>query len=1032
MTCCAQTRRRHFNWLAALSPVLSFLTVLSVIAAAPAQQLPIRNYAVAQGLRAAWVNNVFQDSKGYIWAISNDFADRFDGYRFENYTAREQLGDSVYFASIAEDHRGRLWFATFGWAGQLGKGVARLIDNPGEAQSLRRRGLTATPEANFVFYPVGDSAQSMAIEKLLFDSDNALWCLTAAGLYRARETSTDDLEFELVVAGTESAGSPAAFADSQGRLWFGLRNELVEVVSGNILRYRLSDGAGGFQINAVTQDRNGRLIAASHRELFEFVESGDPNRRGQWNKIPLALLPKQDISSLAFDSEGALWIGTLQGLIKYSNGRQFLYTTAQGLSSQYIASLCLDREGDLWIATGGGGLSKLSGEMIVSYTELEGLPDRWTSLVRDRQGRIFAVTGAAGIAEIKEQKALFVHGSEAHSYTGNELVVQDRLGNWWIGTTTGLFRYEGPTLQFHRGRKFTKADGIPEAEVRKVFEDSAGQIWVSLVDEYLYRFEPGTRVHPISERERLAAEGFTTGIITMLDDDSGTLWFSSHSQLGRMKDGRITVLHSSDGLPETRVRALFKDSRGWLWMGLRNRGISVTRDPNAEQPVFTNYSTKTGLSGDTIWAITEDNFGRVYLGSNNGIDRLDVEKGQVSNISTKNGLAGDTVNRLIKDEEGNIWAGTNGGVSRYDPRVERTLRLAPPIYFDRVSVAGDAFTLGRGATQLAQGSLAPSHNTVRIEFVGLSFWGEQSLRYQYKLEGIDQDWSPPSEGRSVNYARLDSGSYRFVVRAITREGVTSQQPAVMEFRVLPPIWRRWWFVSIAIAMAGGAVYALYRYRVSRLLELERLKTRIASDLHDEMGSGLGSIGILSELAADDGVDETVRRQLALKIARTSGELGTALGEIVWALHPGSVTLESLAAHLTERAGRLFPGPGTSFATDFPPQWPHVPLSIGVRRNLLLIGTESLHNAARHACAKTVVLGLRQAGKKWVMWISDDGIGIGGDAIVRNGSRSGLGLHSMRRRAEEIGAQISWTSPGGRGSVVTVTFTPLGKERGAPN
>jgi signal transduction histidine kinase len=206
-----------------------------------------------------------------------------------------------------------------------------------------------------------------------------------------------------------------------------------------------------------------------------------------------------------------------------------------------------------------------------------------------------------------------------------------------------------------------------------------------------------------------------------------------------------------------------------------------------------------------------------------------------------------------------------------------------------------------------------------------------------------------------------------------------------------------------------------------LLRLERLRAQIARDLHDEMGSGLGSIGILSGLAAENNINEIEHQELARKIAETAGELGTTLTEIVWALKPGTETLEALAYHLAERGGRLFPGSTPSFKTEFPSHWITVNLSLAVRRNILLIASEALHNAARHAGAQNVTLGLEPVGGRWRLWLKDDGRGIRGEKSSSNGS--GIGLDSMRRRAEEIGADISWTSNNGAGTVLSLAFDP---------
>jgi signal transduction histidine kinase len=191
------------------------------------------------------------------------------------------------------------------------------------------------------------------------------------------------------------------------------------------------------------------------------------------------------------------------------------------------------------------------------------------------------------------------------------------------------------------------------------------------------------------------------------------------------------------------------------------------------------------------------------------------------------------------------------------------------------------------------------------------------------------------------------------------------------------------------------------------------------DLHDEMGSGLGSIGILSELAAGDELDRPKQQEVAREIADTAGELGTALTEIVWTLRPGTTTLESLAYHLAERGGRLFPGESPALVTEFPSPWPRVELSLAVRRSLLLIASEALHNAARHAQPHRVVLGVAPASdrKRWVLWVADDGQGW--RTVDAN---SGMGLENMRRRARDIRAEISFETNGG-GTRVSTIFEP---------
>jgi signal transduction histidine kinase/ligand-binding sensor domain-containing protein len=1005
--------------------------LLLLLAALPvcAQQLPIRHYDASAGLAHNRVGAIHQDRKGYLWFGTWEGLSRFDGYRFTNYDEHDGLGHMI-VNDIVEDRRGRLWVAT------NGGGVARLIDDPQEAALFRRTGPAPVSRRRFFSFRVSDTSASNRVNALLFDSEDNLWVATDDGIYRAATGSDDDLQFKLIAPHRPTTTLGAAFVDSRHRQWFGMNEELIQVVQDQIIKYGPEDEIGRQAIVSVVEDRQGRLLAANSQEVFEFAEPVNDKGRGRWRRFPLAFKPGQSIKAMLSDSTGALWIGTSNGLIKYLDGKQTLYTDAQGLSSSDILALAEDRDGNLWIGAGSSGVCKLSGELIVSFTKTEGLPGQISpSIVEDHQGRIYASITYGGIVEIVERRAVPVPGSAAEPFN-HSIPFQDSRGDWWISTySKGLFRAEGPRLQLRRSGKLTAVGWSPPDKLggeSNLTEDPFGKLWIMRGGDALYRLDPlmkGRREgRAVFERVRLN-QALPRPVSWMMSDRAGSLWLGGHGILARLTQGTISVFQPTEGLPETEPRAFFQDSRGWLWIGLRYKGVSVTKDPTAETPQFVNYSTQTGLVSDSIWTITEDDSGRIYLGAGKGLDQLDPMSGRVRHFNVRDGLASDSIHQCIKDRKGNIWVATSGGLSRFDPHAERILDRPPPIYLSRVQVAGEDLPLAEtGARLIPELELPAARNNLLIEYVALSFQNERRLRYQYKLEGVDGDWSQPDESRSVNYARLAPGSYRFLARAVLAEGpegVMSSEPAQFRFRILPPIWQRWWFLSFAVMLTVAALYALYNYRVAQLIELERVRTRIATDLHDDIGASLSRVAILSEVvkrqvgASPGSGEQSI--PLLTEIADSARGLVESMREIIWAIDPRRDTVSAVVSRVRQFASDVLEAKEINWDFKAPPELEKIKLDPEQRRHLLLIFKEAIHNVVRHAGCQNVWLSLTVFQGRLLGEIRDDGRGFAKQMSFTNGH----GLENMRRRAAQVGGQVQIDSSPGQGTRIELTI-PLKK------
>lgn len=1010
-----------------------------------AQQLPMRCYEVSEGLTHGAVRAIHQDGKGYLWIGTWDGLSRFDGARFVNYHEADGLGHRI-INDIVEDRQGRLWVAT------NGGGVARLEESGGEAvpenpprerdrravrrdTSPHRSSMAHAGRKKFASYMLGGQAGSNNVNRILFDDRGRIWCATDAGLYRGLIGPTDHVAFEVILPSTQG-GFRAAFADSRGRLWFGRSTDaLIEVVHDQIITHPLPKGSSQDVIVGILEDHRGRLlIAVESGKLFEFIPPRDfvpmnsprakAARREYWRRLPLTLTPGQRIHALLADSTGTLWIGTNKGLIKYTAGQWTIATTANGLSHDEVLALGQDRAGGLWVGTQ-SGLCRLSSGAISNITKAEGLPDPYVwRIVESQDGRIYVST-SSGIAEIVRGKARRVSGWQVRpSDQPWGRVLQDRRGDWWIGTHEALFRLQKLETRLQYNRKFARELGLPHFSIayeQGIYEDPTGRLWISTwngtVGPRLFWFDPTTvrfqmlDVSPFWPKD---------AVLKMMSDRSGALWVATTQGLGRIINGRVRAMEPAEGLPEVRARALFEDHRGWVWVGLRYRGVSMTKNPQAERPTFVNYSTSEGLSSDSVLCITEDEQGRIYLGTSRGLNQLDPATGHIRHWRKWDGLAGDVVTDCLKDRQGNIWIATTSGVSRYDPRAEQSDAFAPPIYLTRIQVTNEDLVVPeRGARWLPEQRLRAGQNTVRMDYVAVDLQAGHALRYQYKLEGVDGDWSAPTEERSVTYARLAPGSYRFLARAISHQGTVSREPAVFSFVIVPPVWQQGWFIALMALIGSILVYVAHRYRVARLLELERMRTRLAADLHDDIGASLSEIALLSEIVKErHTLSEASAGRILTEIADKARDLVDTMSDIVWAIDPRRDDLQSVILRIRETASEALGAKGIACHIRTPEALEAIRLSPDQRRHLYLILKEGITNIVRHANCTVASLTMSLEDRRLIVEIGDNGCG-----FDRSAPHSGHGLANMRMRAAELGGQLHIESEPGRGTRLTL-IVPL--------
>jgi ligand-binding sensor domain-containing protein/two-component sensor histidine kinase len=1034
-----------------------WLTILLLTAASSvrAERLPVRIYSSADGLAHNTVQCIVKDSRGFLWFCTPAGLSRFDGYAFRTFDVAQGL-PAAGVNDLLETKAGDYWAAT-------DNGLVRLDQRGWPAAGLSRIAEpTGTAGALPLVIPPASDRRSRTMTVLHEAADGAVWVGTGNGLFRL-VGGRDVVSMEPVEIGLPAATSSGTFPeqriiaalaeDGHGALWIGTPNALYRRwPDGRTARYTMRDGLPAEFVSSLLEDRSGGLwVGTRTGGLFRI--GFDQSAAAPVVELSIHAahgLPDNWVTSLFESSDSRFWIGTAFGLaelLRPGDGSPpaiRAYTARQGLRTKYVGAIGEDLGGNVWAASDGVGLLKLTPTGFTSYTAGDGI-DNVSAVFEDQagnlcfrglvlsDGRRIALEGAKldlveGDEPIPVQRFGCFDGTrfrwfipDALTYwgwVGEGVTLQSRHGEWWFGSQEGVFRYAAVRqfVDIKAARPlavYKTEDGLAAIQTYRLFEDSRGDVWISTISSPirgLSRFERSSG--------RLLDMARLPGLPSQVDDlarsigedPSGNVWLGFNSGVARYTNGAISFFTTRDGLPAGAILHIHVDRAGRLWLASEQGGLIRVDSPQAPVPDFVKYTTADGLSSNSLVAMAEDREGHLYVGGGQGIDRFDPETGRVRHFTASDGLEPGILRAAFRDRQGALWFGMSNGLARLAPSPEKET-VAPPILISGLRIAGVSYRVSPfGESDLTVADLSPNLKQVEIDFVGLGFAAGEVLRYQYKLEGADGDWGALSARRTVTYANLAPGRYRFSVRAVSSEGLESAPPATLRFTILPPFWQRWWFVAGLAVVIGCALTLTYRYRVARLLEVANMRTHIATDLHDDIGANLTRISLLSEVA------RRTRDDVALvSIATIARESVSSMSDIVWAVNPRRESLLDLIRRMRQHADELFTLRGIALRFDAPPGGEALRLRMDVRRDLLLIFKEAVSNAARHSRCTAVQITLRVDHRRLVLGIADDGVGF--DPSVES---PGNGLTSMRTRAARMHGDLRIVPGAPSGTSITLS------------
>ena len=982
------------------------LGALAACWALPGAQLPLRRYSTADGLAGNAVYSIASDSRGFLWFATGEGLSRFDGYGFANQTERTGL-PHVAVRQVLIGRHGNYWLAT-------AAGLVRF--RPDLPQSSRDRMIVVRPNGK---------PGSANLSTLLEDRGGTLWCGTEAGLFAIDDTASLTPRLVEVPIGLPGVAWPDSQVtglaeDAEGALWIGMHDGTLyrRLPDRRVEHYRLTEGLPRNGITQLVADRKGRIWVGTEIGLYRSAPAPHPGANGFEH---LSILNDRLVPNRVFDifesREGDVWVGMYRCLAQFpANGAPAqVWTKDNGLPPNGALSLGEDRDGNLWLGTDDLGAFKLAAGGVLTYSTEDRI-EMWSvaETLRDElyiagstQSLGFRVgfRSGAGFRDIAPRvpKSINFFG-----WRPGRTLLQDHTGEWWLASHQGLIRYPrldspGQLAQTSPKAVYTKRDGLPSDAVIRLYEDRAGNIWFGTETA---KFAYWSR----SEQKFVGIEidGGPGYAVAFGEDNAGHVWIGDESgQLWRVRNGHASRAPSPAG--SGWIRDFLLDHAGRLWVATSNQGLLRFDQPAAHDPQFRQYGYSDGLSSLILRSLAEDRNGAIYIGTAGGVDRLDPDLVHIRHYTSADGIASGQVFAAYRDRAGAIWFGTAHGLTRLVPH-NGPASDPPPVWITGVSIAGRPAPVSEaGELSIRQVEVQPGQEHIQFDFVGLSYSPGSVLRYQYHLG--DDAWSAPIESRSVHYGALAPGRYRFAVRAISSDGEASPAPATVEFRVVPPLWRQAWFQGILIAMAIAGVFWLHRARVARLLEIERVRTRIATDVHDDIGSSLSQIAILSEVAyqraAGGKAGEPIER-----IGALSRELLDSISDIVWSIQPHRDHLSDLKQRMRRFAADVLSAGNVEMHFSVSDSGRDLELNTELRRQVYLIFKESINNVARHSQATEAHIALRVVERQLALEVSDNGCG-----IERRDHYDGNGLASMKLRAARLGGELEIRSAAGQGTTV---------------
>ncbi len=968
---------------ALVAAFLTFGPLLALHAETTAGGYSRRVWQTQDGLPQDTINALVQSKDGYLWIGTGGGLARFDGFQFsifdrENTPALHE--ESIY--SLYSSRDGTLWIGTEGG------------------------GLVRHRAGTFQRFSASEGLTNGFVRVIHEDSRGRLWVGTDRGLFRFDDDRLTRVDNQGDIPGISVH---AIYEDRRGRLWVGGSGFIV-LSDGAVAVYRSSRSLADDSVRAIAESDNGTVWIATvgglhrvegenpaavfpsspileHNTTFLFRSKDGDLWAGTYGQglfryrgreatpyLAPALLPDNHIFALLEDSEGNIWVGTQNGLLRLSRSVVSTISTGQPGAPESVKTIYEDRDGSIWMTTLSGFLYRLEGSRPV-LAVLPGVAPRYRvrNVFRDSSGTLWIGTGGEGV--------LRVSSAGVDRYTIKQGLINDfvrafcesRDGSIWIGTDSGLSRWHGGSFQ-----NFHTAQGLAYGSARALLEDRAGDLWVG-TDGGVSRFHAGV----MAEDSRLAAV------------DGEKIW------------------------------AIHEDPSGGIWFGTRGAGVFLLQDGN-----LTNFTTKHGLASNNIHQILEDRRGNLWLSGPSGVSavsREDLKKSSrdpsyrpaVSLYGTSEGMETNQTNGGVQPAgaitgSGEIWFPTTRGAVRIAP-AQNAHSSVPPVLIEQVFADGEESPLGDTI------EVGPGEGRLEVHYTAVRLRSSDRIRFRYMLEGFETKWTEAGGRRAAYYTNLPAGSYRFRVAAYDADDPRYPSEAAVGVRLLPRFHEKPWFIALCVAVLAAAGLVGYRLHVRqihvRFAAVLAERNRLAREMHDTLIQGCVGVSTLLDAAVSLQLSAPEMTRELLEQAQT--QVRTSVDEArraVWNLRHENSQGGGLVSALERLAQQVQLASGVP--VDCQTVGKPVALDAGVEHDLVMIAKEAVLNAVHHGHPQKVVLTSSFDPGQLKVRVTDDGCGFD-PSLEAEKPGEHYGMVGMSERAKLIGGTFKLESTPGKGTQVSL-------------